>query len=84
MPRDTPGTLNDQRALELVAYILKFNGYPSGATPLTADAGLDNDADPAEVGHGQARGRNFAVVQVVGCVTRGAGSRWASRRPPIR
>ena len=77
MPRDTPGVLNDPRALEIVAYMLKFNGYPSSTTPLTADAGLDKILILPKSGTVKREAVNFAMVQVEGCVSRGAGSRWA-------
>jgi mono/diheme cytochrome c family protein len=77
MPRDTPGVLNDKTAIEIVAYILKFNGYPSSATALTADSGLDKMLILPKSGTVKREATNFAVVQVVGCVSRSGDSRWA-------
>jgi len=77
MPRDTPGVLNDGRALELVAYMLKFNGYPSAAEPLTVDSGLAAALILPKSGVVTRQAVNFAMVQVVGCVTGSAGSRWS-------
>jgi mono/diheme cytochrome c family protein len=34
MPDDEPGKLNDQQYTDIVAYMLKLSGYPSGATTL--------------------------------------------------
>ena len=41
MPKENPGSLSAQQYAAVVAYLLKQNGYPSGAASLTAgDAGL--------------------------------------------
>lgn len=37
MPDDEPGKLNDQQYTDIVAYMLKLTGYPSGATILPND-----------------------------------------------
>ncbi|MEP7347699.1 MAG: cytochrome c, partial [Gemmatimonadaceae bacterium] len=34
MPDDEPGKLNDQQYTDIVAYMLKLTGYPSGETAL--------------------------------------------------
>jgi alcohol dehydrogenase (cytochrome c) len=41
MPKESPGSLSGEQYAAIIAYILKQNGYPAGAAPLTAgDAGL--------------------------------------------
>jgi hypothetical protein len=37
MPDDSPGSLSQQQYVDIVAYILKINGYPSGADSLSTD-----------------------------------------------
>jgi mono/diheme cytochrome c family protein len=37
MPQDNPSGLSDQQYADIVAYILKLNGYPAGSEPLPAD-----------------------------------------------
>lgn len=37
MPLTDPGSLTEMRYLDLMAYFLEVNGYPSGSSPLTAD-----------------------------------------------
>ena len=37
MPLDDPGRLSAQEYTDIVAYLFKLNGYPSGTTPLTSD-----------------------------------------------
>ena len=39
MPRNAPGTLGDDAYLDIVAHLLKENGFPSGPQELSADAG---------------------------------------------
>jgi cytochrome c len=39
MPRDKPGTLTTEEALDVMAFILQANEYPEGKTPLTDDVG---------------------------------------------
>ena len=38
MPSDNPGTLEKPQVAELVAFVLKFNGYPAGKNDLPAAA----------------------------------------------
>ena len=37
MPQSAPGTLPQQQYADVLAYILKINGYPAGAEPLPPD-----------------------------------------------
>jgi hypothetical protein len=76
MPRGTEGLLNDQSALELVAYILKYNGYPAGSAALAPSSDLASLLIMPKAGAAKREAVNFAVVQVTGCVTP-AGARWS-------
>jgi cytochrome c len=38
MPQAKPGSLTPAQYAEIMAFILKQNGYPSGGTPLTVDS----------------------------------------------
>lgn len=38
MPSDNPGSLPSAKVAEVVAFVLKYNGYPAGATDLPAVA----------------------------------------------
>jgi cytochrome c len=40
MPPTDPGSLDEQTCVDLVAFILKFNGYPTGGQELPADNGV--------------------------------------------
>src|SRR6202000_2839892 len=36
MPKENPGSLSAEQYAAIIAYIIKQNGYPAGATPLPA------------------------------------------------
>ena len=68
MPRNAPASLGDNAYLDVVAYMLKENGFPSGSADLMADA-LDTirvlpgrPKSPPPVG-------DFSYVELVGCVS---------------
>jgi mono/diheme cytochrome c family protein len=84
MPRGAPGSLGDAVYLDIVAHLLKENGFPAGTDELTAD-GLDairvlpTQPKPLPpVG-------DFSYVEVVGCLTRGPQHTWLLTRssPPV-
>jgi mono/diheme cytochrome c family protein len=75
MPRNAPGSLGDNVNLDLVAYLLRENGFPAGSEELTAE-GLDGvrvlagrRKPPPAVG-------DFSYVEVVGCLTQGPENTW--------
>jgi mono/diheme cytochrome c family protein len=72
MPARAPGTLSDQMYVDVVGYLLEANAYPVGSEELRTDdleiQGISKDG-PAEV-------PEFALVQMVGCLTRGADKSW--------
>jgi hypothetical protein len=35
MPTDTPGVYSSQQVTDVIAYMLRFNGFPSGSVELT-------------------------------------------------
>jgi len=77
MPRGSPGVLTDAGAAELVAFILKYNGFPAGTTPLTGDlAMLDSVTIIPKPGAVKREASNFATVQATGCLTRSASNGW--------
>ncbi len=73
MPFEDPATLSDDAYLDTVAYILQFNGFPAGRRELTADRLADVQIEGRD-GPGQVP--SFALVQVIGCLTQGAGDSW--------
>jgi hypothetical protein len=75
MPRGAPGSLGDNVYLDIVAHLLKENGFAAGPRELTADA-LDGirvvpgrPKPPPPIG-------DFSYVDVVGCLTGGPQHTW--------
>ena len=79
MPRNAPASLGDNVYLDVVAHLLKENGFPAGAQELTADA-----LDGIGVVPGQAKPPppvgDFSYVEVVGCLTAGPQHTWVLTR----
>jgi len=79
MPRNAPASLGDAVYLDIVAYVLKENGFPAGTHELTSDA-----LDTIRVLPTQPRPLppvgDFSYVEVVGCLTRGPGHTWLLTR----
>ena len=74
MPYDSPGSLRDDDYTDLLSFILSKNAFPAGKAELApttvADIRVTRPVGTAsEV-------PNFALVQVVGCLTKGADSSW--------
>jgi mono/diheme cytochrome c family protein len=73
MPADKPGSLSEADYVDVIAYLLRVNGYPAGATNLTAAktgdillVGLDGPKPlPAS-----------ALVSAVGCLATNAEGDW--------
>jgi mono/diheme cytochrome c family protein len=79
MPRNAPASLGDNVYLDVVAHVLKENGFPAGPQELTADA-LDGirvvpgrPKPPPPIG-------DFSYVEVVGCLTAGPRNTWTLTR----
>jgi cytochrome c5 len=79
MPRNAPASLSDNVYLDIVAHMLKENGFPAGSQELAADA-LDGirvvpgrPKPPPPVG-------DFSYVEVVGCLTAGPERTWLLTR----
>jgi hypothetical protein len=82
MPRDNPGSLADDAVLDLVAFIMKANGFPAAMAPktvLTADDELLDGIVFVPQG-GPTKIPNFALVQVSGCLTQRADKEWMLTR----
>ena len=77
MPFDNPATLSDAAYVDSIAYILQFNGFPAGGSELTVDGLADVQIERRD-GPGQVP--SFALVQVVGCLTRGRDDSWILAR----
>jgi len=83
MPEDNPGELSEDSYRDVLAYILKRNGYPEGRSDLTTDViksttmvGLDGPKPLA----------SEMIVKTVGCFTAGPDNTWdlAQSSDPVR
>jgi mono/diheme cytochrome c family protein len=76
MPRNNlAGTLTEATYVDIVAAILQANAYPTGAKELNP-AAMDAVPVAARGLSAKAAIPNFAVVETVGCLSRGADNRW--------
>src|SRR5579871_1322214 len=73
MPQDNPGELSKDSYRDVIAYILRRNGYPKGSAELTEDVvkstvmvGLDGPKPLA----------SNTMVKVAGCVTPATDNAW--------
>jgi len=74
MPYDSPGSLRDDDYTDLLSFILSKNAFPAGKSELVA-TGVADIRVTRPVGTAS-EVPNFALVQVVGCLTKGADSSW--------
>jgi cytochrome c5 len=75
MPRGAPGSLGDAVYLDVVAHLLKENGFPAGSHELTADALDGIRVVPGRPKPLPAVG-DFSYVEVIGCLTAGPQNTW--------
>jgi mono/diheme cytochrome c family protein len=73
MPHGAPGSLAPQAYVDLVAYVLQKNEYPAGSEELTAER-LPEIRVLRKEGPGPVP--NFALVTLVGCLSRPAPAKW--------
>ena len=78
MPRNAPATLSDNVYLDIVAHILRENGFPPGAAELTGDA-LDVRVIPGRP-KAPPPVTDFSYVETVGCLTAGPDGAWLLTR----
>ena len=75
MPPGNTDSIAPETKLDIVAFLLRENGFPTGSTELTANAeALDGLQIVKQGSDGGAP--NFSLVQVVGCLTADASSGW--------
>ena len=72
MPNGNPGSLSRSAYQDIVAAMLKSNGFPAGGTELTGGTGADIRIIPRD---GSTELPANALVRVVGCLAR-RGSEW--------
>ena len=79
MPRNMPGSLSDEVYLDIVAHLLKENGFRAGAEELTADA-LGSIRVVAGRPKPLPAVSDFSYVEVIGCLTAGPERSWMLTR----
>jgi S-disulfanyl-L-cysteine oxidoreductase SoxD len=75
MPPNFGTVLEPEAKLDIVAYLLLTNGLPQGTDELKMNADVLDGIDIVKKGAGT-RAANFALVQVVGCLSQGADRAW--------
>ena len=68
MPPNAPNETTDDAKIDIVAYLLKQNGYPVGKSELRADSDSLGIIDITRKGQTSTI-PNFSLVQVVGCLS---------------
>ena len=79
MPPNFGVNVDEQGKLDIVTFILKTNGYPSGPGELKLASEDLATALILKKGE-QARVQNFSLVQTVGCLSQGANDTWMLTR----
>jgi S-disulfanyl-L-cysteine oxidoreductase SoxD len=75
MPPNFGTILTDEAKLDVIAYILRTNGFPTGSEELKVDADALEGIQIVSKGASQLL-TNFSVVRVVGCLTSGPNNTW--------
>jgi mono/diheme cytochrome c family protein len=78
MPANYPETVSEEGKLDVISYLLKENGFPTGASELKLDAEALESIQIVQKGSQGVP--NFALVQMVGCLERGPGKTWMLTR----
>jgi S-disulfanyl-L-cysteine oxidoreductase SoxD len=75
MPPGNTDSIAPDTKLDIVAFLLRENGFPTGTTELSANADALDSLQIVKQG-ADSGAPNFSLVQVVGCLTPGASGRW--------
>ena len=75
MPGDAPGSLPENVSLDIIAFLLQANEFPSGAEELTP-VGAALSAIRIQSKDGPGPVPNFSLVRVVGCLTQDEKAQW--------
>ena len=75
MPPTNADSISPETKLDIVSYLLRENGFPTGATELALNADVLDGLQIVKKG-ADAGAPNFALVQVVGCLSRDR-SKWS-------
>jgi mono/diheme cytochrome c family protein len=83
--RETMPPLNAEQVtpetkLDIVAYLLQVNGFPSGSSELALDAAALDTFQIVRKGADTAGAPNFSLVEVRGCLSQAPNGRWILTR----
>jgi len=78
MPATYPDTVPDATKIDILAYLLQVNGFPSGKEELKLDSKELDDIQIVQ--KGEQAVPNFALVRVVGCLAPRTGKTWTLSR----
>jgi mono/diheme cytochrome c family protein len=83
MPAGAPSSLSDSSYLDIVAYMLQVNNFPTGRSELNADV---IKSIRIEGRNGPEPAPNFVLVRVVGCLAQAPDTAWmlADASEPVR
>jgi len=79
MPPNSANDTTDEAKIDIVAYLLQSNGFPPGKAELKLDADSLEAIEIARKGV-TTTAPNFALVQVVGCLTESPTQKWVLTR----
>lgn len=75
MPRGAPGSMAESVYLDILAYVVRENGFPAGSQELALDALSGVEVQPTRPRPLPPVG-DFSYVEVVGCLSAGAEGTW--------
>ncbi len=76
MPPSNTDQLPAASKLDVVAFLLRANGFPAGSVELTSEAEALDSIQIVKRGGEGAGAPNFALVQVIGCLAGDGGRGW--------
>ena len=77
MPKNRASSLTEDNYVSLVAFLLQANAFPPSTKGVALDADALEDIQIEQKGASAKKGLpNFALVEVVGCLTQGQDSSW--------
>jgi len=76
MPPSNTDQLSSATKLDVVTFLLRENGFPAGAIELPSDSDTLEKIQIVKKGADTAGPQNFALVQVVGCLSGDGGRGW--------
>jgi mono/diheme cytochrome c family protein len=80
MPPNGANETTDEAKIDIVAFLLQSNGFPAGKSELRLEPEALDAIEIVRKGGATAAAPNFALVQVVGCLTQNPDKAWMLTR----